>query len=219
MDKQYKFKSLLRIFNKNFNYTFLIKILISSIVKIKMNKFEDLLSRFEGLLNRFEGTESAPCAKPSGVDDTTGKAAGPAAPRLPKVVKDFDSAVQESLDKFLDLGSKHTSKVIQDLSVVVKDQFKMMRDIVHAISISKKEKPEDMAAEISVIFKSLDDRVFKLGKDMVHKNHSKVMHDGLQLINLLIMDDPVEMGKEYLAQMDFFGNKILTSQVDADMEW
>lgn len=187
-----------------------------------MNKFEDLLQRFEGLLNRFEGTESAPStasAKAVEATEAPSTSSAPAAPRLPKQIKDFDTAVQESLNKFLDIGNGHTSKVIQGFTLVVKDQFKLMRDLIHAICTSKKETPADIVAEITPIYKALDDRVFKLGKDLNFKNHSKVIQDGLQLINLLVMEDPVEIGKEYLDQMDFFGNKILTSQVQPDWDW
>eukprot|EP00345_Euplotes_harpa_P016791 CAMPEP_0168338848 /NCGR_PEP_ID=MMETSP0213-20121227/13105_1 /TAXON_ID=151035 /ORGANISM="Euplotes harpa, Strain FSP1.4" /LENGTH=211 /DNA_ID=CAMNT_0008344757 /DNA_START=362 /DNA_END=994 /DNA_ORIENTATION=- len=47
----------------------------------------------------------------------------------------------------------------------------------------------------------------------------KVLTDGIQLCQLVVFDDPHDMGKEYIAQIDFFGNRILTSNVEPDIQW
>jgi hypothetical protein len=33
------------------------------------------------------------------------------------------------------------------------------------------------------------------------------------------MDDPFDMGKEYLGQIDFYGNKVVQLKKEPDTEW
>ena len=181
-----------------------------------MNRLEDCINRFEALLNRFEGSEgSGPVSVSSGETKTS------SAPkvRLHKVVKEYDATMNPLLEKFSALGEKHSNKLVQEATVFAKDMFTLIRTIIYSITMSKPTKVDQLASVISPKIKDLDNKIGKKLRGMELKNHCKVLLDGLQLIQLAIMDDPHDIGKEYLAQIDFFGNKILTSGKEQDVEW
>lgn len=99
------------------------------------------------------------------------------------------------------------------------EQFMIMRAIISAITKSKPIKTQDLGAILSPIIKDLDMKIGKKLRGLDLKNHCKALIDGLQLMQLTIIDDPIDHGKEFLAQIDFFGNKILTSNNQEDIEW
>jgi len=190
-----------------------------------MNKFEDLIERFEGLLDRFEGapgamaTGTTTASSASAPTTSEGTSAKKPTKRLHKVVKGFDEVMTEPLKKFIELSKKHENKKIHEASGYIKEMFETIRMIIVAITESKKESLQNMGALISPIVKDLDHKIGKCSKDAKIKNHVKSLIDSIQLVQLPIMDDPHDMGKEFLAQIDFFGNKVLTQRIELDVEW
>lgn len=178
-----------------------------------MNRFDDLLNRFEGLLNRFEGGEGvAPTPSGSGQPSTPAK-------RLHKAVKELNQAINEPLKKFVELSEKHPNKLINEATLLSKEGFELALSIVHAITLSKKETTENMAKVVSPHLKDLDKKIGDKSKKLEIKNHCRALLDGLQLIQLTIMEDPHDMGKEFLGQIDFYGNKVIQLQTEPDTEW
>lgn len=189
-----------------------------------MNKFEELLERFDGLLNRFEGGSGSATATSAtgGGQATTSESAKPTAAkptRLHKAVKGFDSAMNEKIAEFLALAEKHSNKKILEASKVIKEMFDLIRNIIHAVTMSKGTKAEVMGEFITPHCKSLDKKLGKFLRDPDIKNHVKALLDSLQLIQLPLMHDPHDMGKEFLAQIDFFGNKVLMMRVEQETKW
>jgi len=39
------------------------------------------------------------------------------------------------------------------------------------------------------------------------------------MVQLSILNDPHDMGKEFLAQIDFYGNKVLMERKQPDSDW
>jgi hypothetical protein len=186
--------------------------------KIKMNRFDELLNRFEGLLNRFEGSEGRLEGGDSTAASTPSSGAKKVA-RVHKAVREFDEAIVPPLTKFIELSEKHSNKIIPEVSLLAKEGFHLIRNIIHAITISKDEPTANLAAVVSPHIKELDKKISKKMKDLNVKNHCRALLDGLQLIQLTLMHDPHEMGKEFLGQIDFYGNKVLMEQKEPDTEW
>lgn len=178
-----------------------------------MNRFEELLDRFTGLLDRFEGHGGSSTDAPA--------SNGSASPvkRLHKAVKEFDSEIAPALDKFVELGKQHSNTKIHEASEFTKESFILMRNIIQAITESKQEKTENMAKVVSPSIKDLDKKLGKCSRDLNIKNHCRALLDSLQLIQLTIMDDPHDMGKEFLGQIDFYGNKVVQEGKELDTQW
>ena len=139
-----------------------------------MNRFEDLLNRFSGLLNRFEGEgPSHPLSE--NVSTTPSKSpstssTGPAK-REHKILNEFDRVMNASLDKFIELGNKHENKKIGEVSLYIKEMFQLIRNIIQAVTESKKESTENMAVLITPLVKNLDTKIGKYSKDSKIRNH------------------------------------------------
>ena len=182
-----------------------------------MNKLEDMLDRFEGLLNRFEGSEGATAGS-----SATGGASGATKTKKVKqhqAVKDFETIVTPLIEKFSGAGKAHPNEKIQKATVHVVEKFNTIRNLIHAVTISKQTKSEDLSAVVAPIMKDFDMKIGKTLKGLDLKNHQKALIDGLQLIQLVMVEDPTDYGKEFLAQIDFFGNKILTGDKKEDADW
>jgi hypothetical protein len=182
-----------------------------------MNRFDEMLNRFEGLLNRFEGAEGAPTASTTASD--AGSASAPAKKeRVHKAIKEFDELMTDPLNRFKEASKKLENKNIEAMTDNCVEVFHLMRSIILAITKSKTDKTENMAPIIAPFVKDFDKKIGK-ARDPKIKNHQKALLDGLQLIQLTIMHDPHDYGKEFLAQIDFFGNKVLMERKDLDTQW
>lgn len=178
-----------------------------------MNRFDELLERFEGLLNRFEGTEGAPTGSSASFGQAGKKE------KVHSAIKEFDDMFLPQLDKFVNLGKTHANKIVHEVSELGREAFMLIRAILLSITQSKHQKTSDLAIIISPHIKELDNKIAKKMKDLDVKNHCKSILDSLQLIQITIMDDPHDMGKEFLAQIDFYGNKVLQLRKEPDTEW
>ena len=127
-----------------------------------MNRFDELLDRFDNLLNRFEGSEGGA---------TASGASGSQQKRLHKAVKEFDQTIAPELEKFVELGKKHSNPKIHEASEATKDSFILMRNVIQAITESKKEKTEEMAKILAPFIKDLDKKIGKCSRDLNIKNH------------------------------------------------
>jgi hypothetical protein len=124
-----------------------------------------------------------------------------------------------STEKFLKLAKEHPNKLIPEASELIVDAFKLMRNVIQAITESKPDTTQNLAVVITPYVKELDTKIGKKMKDINVKNHCRALLDGLQLVQLVIMDDPFDMGKEYLGQIDFYGNKVVQLKKEPDTEW
>lgn len=116
-----------------------------------------------------------------------------------------------NLDKWASLADATGLPHLKLVTNAASDLFKLTRIIVHALAISSKVSPQDIAA---VIGKPLQDALNKskdlLNKDIKLKNHAKCVVDGLGLLQWYLQGDQFEFAKEACNQIDFFGNKVLS---------
>ena len=131
-----------------------------------MNQFEDLLNRFSGLLDRFEGKGGAHAAPSSTSAPSASIKPESSSKRLHKVVKEFDNVMTDPLNLFIEQATKYENKKIGEASGYIKEMFLTIRNIIHAITLSKKSDSTKMGELISPIVKDLDKKIGKCSRDM-----------------------------------------------------
>lgn len=184
------------------------------------NKLEGLVGRFEGLLNRFEiGQPGVGSDVVSQVLTEASTVSAAPVKRLHKAVKGFNEALLEPLERWQTIADKHSNKKLIEATRIVRESFAMIGHVIQAITESKQTKSEVFAEIIGPLIKKVDKDIGNCSKDMAIKNHCKALLDGVQLLQLSFMDDPYDMGKEFLNQIDFYGNKVLNERKDPDTEW
>jgi len=135
-------------------------------------------------------------------------------------VRSLDKDVFVNLDKWKALAEATASPHVKLVTDSAIESFKLTRTVIHALAISKQAEAKRIAEVVGPqlgagIKKSAD----LVNKEPKFKNHAKCVSDGLSLLQFYLQGDPIEFAKEQTAQIDYFGNKVLTEQNAACSEW
>jgi hypothetical protein len=95
-----------------------------------------------------------------------------------------------------------------------------MRSIVLALATSQRIGAAELAPIVAPPLQELYKKIGKMvNKAPQLKNHARAVEDGLKLLQFFLQEDSPEWTKEQLAQVDYFGNKVLMERNDKWTAW